>query len=145
MGAANPLKFTLAPDRVGITFPLLSKFGPQFGETHTVPSLKLEPKMAVIEPGAKDEGVRAKLAPFTVPPELIAGGGRAPAVTGGNVVAATLILNGSEPVGVPGSVTCTVKLLTPVLVGVPEITTVFDVLDPNDSPAGRLPEAMDQA
>jgi hypothetical protein len=39
------------------------------------------------------------------------------------------------------SVTCTVKLLVPVPVGVPEITPV---LDASDSPAGSVPEVMDQ-
>ncbi len=54
------------------------------------------------------------------------------------------MLSGSLPVGVPGSVTWTVKLVTPVPVGVPEITAVFDVLDDNASPVGSEPEAMDQ-
>ena len=39
------------------------------------------------------------------------------------------------------SVTCTVKLLVPVPVGVPEITPV---LAASDRPAGSVPEAMDQ-
>ena len=56
----------------------------------------------------------------------------------------TAMLSACVPVGVPGSVTCTLKLVTPVPVGVPEIATEFDVLDPNDRPAGRVPEAMDQ-
>ena len=38
------------------------------------------------------------------------------------------------------SVTCTVKVLVPVPVGVPEITPV---LDANVNPAGRLPAVMD--
>jgi hypothetical protein len=38
------------------------------------------------------------------------------------------------------SVTCTVKVLVPVPVGVPEITPV---LDANVNPAGRLPTVMD--
>ena len=40
------------------------------------------------------------------------------------------------------SVTCTVKLLAPVPVGVPEITPV---LDPSASPAGKAPDTTDQA
>jgi hypothetical protein len=39
------------------------------------------------------------------------------------------------------SVTCTVKLLVPLPVGVPEITPV---LAASDSPAGSAPEVMDQ-
>ena len=73
MGAAKPLKVTWAPASVGITLPLLSKFGPQFGGIHTVPSLKLKPKMAAMEPGARDEEVRLKLAVFKIPPGLIVG------------------------------------------------------------------------
>ena len=38
------------------------------------------------------------------------------------------------------SVTCTVKLLVPVPVGVPEITPL---LDDNVNPAGKLPTVMD--
>ncbi len=38
------------------------------------------------------------------------------------------------------SVTCTVKVLVPVPVGVPEITPV---LDANVNPAGKLPTVMD--
>ncbi len=39
------------------------------------------------------------------------------------------------------SVTCTVKLLVPNAVGVPEITPV---LDASKRPVGRVPEAIDQ-
>ena len=38
------------------------------------------------------------------------------------------------------SVTCTVKVLVPVPVGIPEITPV---LEANVNPAGRLPTVMD--
>ena len=39
------------------------------------------------------------------------------------------------------SVTCTVKLLVPLAVGVPEITPV---LGASDSPAGKVPTETDQ-
>ncbi len=64
---------------------------------------------------------------------------------GARLGAATMMLSACVSDGVPGSVTATVKLLTPVPVGVPEIPTEFDVLDPNESPGGNVPEAMDQA
>ena len=65
MGAAVPLNVTWALARVGITLPLLSKLGPQPGLTQAVPSVKLRPKIAAIEPGARNEEVSVKLAPLT--------------------------------------------------------------------------------
>jgi len=53
----------------------------------------------------------------------------------------TLKLSDCVAIAELASLTCTVKLLVPVLVGVPEITPL---LDASDSPAGRVPEAMDQ-
>ena len=38
-----------------------------------VPSLRLVPKIAAMEPGATGKGARAKLAPLTIPPGLIYG------------------------------------------------------------------------
>jgi hypothetical protein len=46
-----------------------------------------------------------------------------------------------EAVAALASVTCTVKLLVPVAVGVPEITPVPDA---RVSPAGKAPEMIDQ-
>jgi len=43
--------------------------------------------------------------------------------------------------GLPASMTLTVNLLVPVAVGVPEISPVLAV---SVSPAGRLPDVMDQ-
>lgn len=42
------------------------------------------------------------------------------------------------------SVTSTVNVEVPVLVGVPEMVTELLVLEPKDSPAGNVPEEMDQ-
>src|ERR1039458_1392196 len=66
MGAAIPLKVTWALASVGITLPLLSKAGPQRSGTHAVPSVKLRPKMAAMEPGARNVEVSVKLAPLTM-------------------------------------------------------------------------------
>jgi len=54
---------------------------------------------------------------------------------------ATLKLSALVAVNELASVTCAVKLLVPVPVGVPEITPV---LDASVNPAGKMPEAMDQ-
>jgi len=50
-------------------------------------------------------------------------------------------LRGLVPDTELASLTCTVKLLVPVPVGVPEIAPV---LDASDSPAGRVPALRDQ-
>ena len=42
------------------------------------------------------------------------------------------------------SVTFTVNVEVPALVGVPEIVTELVVLEPNDNPAGSVPEEIDQ-
>lgn len=42
------------------------------------------------------------------------------------------------------SVTFMVKVDVPTVVGVPEIVTELVVLEPNDSPAGSVPEETDQ-
>lgn len=42
------------------------------------------------------------------------------------------------------SVTFTVNVEVPVLVGVPEMVTELVVLEPNDSPAGSVPDDIDQ-
>jgi hypothetical protein len=70
---------------------------------------------------------------FCVPP------GNEVVVTVGG--ATTVMLSALVPVRELASVTFTVKLLAPVLVGVPEITPV---LDASDNPAGRVPALMDQ-
>ena len=59
----------------------------------------------------------------------------------GAAVAVTAILSDFVTAMELASVTRTVKLLVPVPVGVPEITPV---LDASASPAGRVPDAMDQ-
>jgi hypothetical protein len=55
--------------------------------------------------------------------------------------AVTVRLSDFEAVKEFASVTCTVKLLVPVAVGVPEITPVVGV---SANPAGNVPERMDQ-
>jgi CxxC motif-containing protein len=55
--------------------------------------------------------------------------------------ALTVRLNDFVAVNELTSVTRTVKLLVPVPVGVPEIAPV---LDPSPTPAGKVPETMDQ-
>ncbi len=47
----------------------------------------------------------------------------------------------AEPVE---SVTFMVNVEVPVLVGVPEMVTELVVLEPNDIPAGNVPEEIDQ-
>jgi len=58
----------------------------------------------------------------------------------GDPAVATVILSDFVAVLDLASFTWTVKLLTPVPVGVPEIVPV---LDASASPAGKLPETMD--
>jgi hypothetical protein len=55
--------------------------------------------------------------------------------------AITVKLSDFDPVRELASVTCTVKLLVPVPVGVPEITPVPAA---SVSPAGKVPEVIDQ-
>ena len=59
----------------------------------------------------------------------------------GGGVDAIVKLRAFAPVSDLASVTCTVKLLVPIPVGVPEITPV---LGASDNPAGSAPEVMDQ-
>jgi hypothetical protein len=57
-----------------------------------------------------------------------------------------LIVNDCDVVDAPvESVTLTVKVNRPNVVGVPEIVTVLVVLAPSANPGGRLPEATDHA
>ena len=58
----------------------------------------------------------------------------------GGAAAAIVMLRACVAICELASVTCTVKVLVPVPVGVPEITPV---LDANVNPAGKLPTVMD--
>jgi hypothetical protein len=51
------------------------------------------------------------------------------------------MLSGWDALRLLASVTCTVKLLVPATVGVPVIAPVLAF---SDSPAGKLPELIDQ-
>ena len=53
----------------------------------------------------------------------------------------TVMLRGCVAVTELASVTCTVKFVVPVPVGVPEMTPE---LETSESPAGRVPEETDQ-
>ena len=55
--------------------------------------------------------------------------------------AATVKVSGCDAFNELASVTCTLKLLLPVPVGVPEI---IPVLGASVSPAGKVPESIDQ-
>jgi hypothetical protein len=66
--------------------------------------------------------------------------GKEVVVTVGGVVP-TVMLSAFVAVAELASVTCTVKLLVPVPVGVPEITPV---LEASISPAGKVPTVIDQ-
>jgi hypothetical protein len=49
--------------------------GPNLDEVRNEPSFRKFPKTEMIEPGATGAGCKAKLAPFTIPPSKITGGG----------------------------------------------------------------------